>query len=135
MERMLTKKAVAAGCTIEVTVMNIGEDLQICLAGGEKPHIGCVVQTVPRQSLTGDGSWSATSSVWNRTGHKDEVLCRMLAEKICSACRVVTVCSGGVHIDGITREQIREVMDTVERMGNEIAEELISCEADCEYPL
>ena len=75
MERMLTKKATAAGCTMEVTVMKLGEDFQICLAGGEKPHIGCVVQAVPRESLTGDGSWSATSSVWNRTGHKDEVLC------------------------------------------------------------
>ena len=124
MERMLTKKAVAAGCPIEVTVLSIGEDLQSCLAGGEKPHIGCVVQAVPRESLTGDGSWSATSSVWNRTGHKDEVLCRMLAEKICSACRVVTVCSGGVHIDGITGEQIRELVDAMERIGDEIAEEL-----------
>ena len=102
MERMLTKKATAAGYTMEVTVMKIGEDFQICLAGGEKPHIGCVVQAVPRESLTGDGSWSATSSVWNRTGHKDEVLCRMLAEKICCACRTVTVCTGGVHIDRIT---------------------------------
>ena len=64
MERMLTKKTTAAGCTMEVTVMKIGEDFQICLAGGEKPHIGCVVQAVPRESLTGDGSWSATSSVW-----------------------------------------------------------------------
>ena len=43
MERMLTKKATAAGYTMEVTVMKIGEDFQICLAGGEKPHIGCVV--------------------------------------------------------------------------------------------
>ena len=124
MEGMLTKKATAAGFMMEVTVMKIGEDFQICLAGGEKPHIGCVVQAVPRESLTGDGSWSATSSVWNRTGHKDEVLCRMLAEKICSACRVVTVCSGGVHIDGITGEQIRELVDAMERIGDEIAEEL-----------
>lgn len=47
MERMLTKKTTAAGCTMEVTVMKIGEDFQICLSGGEKPHIGCVVQAVP----------------------------------------------------------------------------------------
>ena len=79
---------------------------------------------VPRESLTGDGSWSATSSVWNRTGHKDEVLCRMLAEKICCACRTVTVCTGGVHIDEITGEQIREIVDAVEKMGEEIAQDL-----------
>ena len=69
MEGMLTKKATAAGCMMEVTVMKIGEDFQICLAGGEKPHIGCVVQAVPRESLTGDGSWSATSSVWKTIGN------------------------------------------------------------------
>ena len=129
MERMLTKKATAAGCTMEVTVMKLGEDKRVLkrpdrLAGGEKPHIGCVVQAVPRESLTGDGSWSATSSVWNRTGHKDEVLCRMLAEKICCACRTVTVCTGGVHIDEITGEQIREIVDAVEKMGEEIAQDL-----------
>ena len=28
---------------MEVTVMKIGEDFQICLSGGEKPHIGCEV--------------------------------------------------------------------------------------------
>ena len=31
MEGMLTKKATAAGCMMEVTVMKIGEDFQICL--------------------------------------------------------------------------------------------------------
>ena len=48
----------------------------------------------------------------------------MLAEKICCACRTVTVCTGGVHIDGITGEQIREAVDAVEKMGEEIAQDL-----------
>ena len=71
MERMLTKKATAAGYTMEVTVMKIGEDFQICLAGGEKPHIGCVVQVVPRESLTGDGSWSATCLLYTSPSPRD----------------------------------------------------------------
>lgn len=36
MERMLTKKTTAAGCTMEVTVMKIGEDFQICLCRRRK---------------------------------------------------------------------------------------------------
>lgn len=60
----------------------IGEDVLICLKGGERPHLGCVVQTEPRVSLTGDGSVSATSSVLNFTGHKDEVICRWMAEQV-----------------------------------------------------
>lgn len=44
--------------------------------------------------------------------------------KICCACRTVTVCTGGVHIDEITGEQIREIVDAVEKMGEEIAQDL-----------
>lgn len=45
-----------AGITIEICEKAIGEDLVLTLSGGEKPHIGCVVQAVPRPSLSGDGT-------------------------------------------------------------------------------
>ena len=67
---------------------------------------------------TGDGSYSATYSVLNLTGHKDEYLCRKLSEQICAACQTTVVCTGGVHIDQITNEEIQEIMRTVEEMGN-----------------
>ena len=54
-----------AGITIEICEKAIGEDLVLTLSGGEKPHIGCVVQAVPRPSLSGDGTISVTSSVIN----------------------------------------------------------------------
>ena len=41
-----------AGITIEICEKAIGEDLVLTLSGGEKPHIGCVVQAVPRPSLS-----------------------------------------------------------------------------------
>ena len=50
-----------AGITIEICEKAIGEDLVLTLSGGEKPHIGCVVQAVPRPSLSGDGTISVTS--------------------------------------------------------------------------
>ena len=99
-----------AGIPIEVCEKEIGEDLVITLSGGEKPHIGCVVQAVPRLSLSGDGSVSVTSSVMNLTGHKDEFLCRRLAEKRCRETGKVVVCTGGVHMDYITKEQIEELI-------------------------
>ncbi|MBQ6397572.1 MAG: hypothetical protein IJI06_05425 [Oscillospiraceae bacterium] len=48
-----------------------------------KPHIGCAVLAIPRPSLKSDGSMSCTSSVLNLSGHKDETLCRLLAERAC----------------------------------------------------
>lgn len=124
MEWMLKKKRQAAGHFIEVGVSRIGNDVLLCLEGGTKPHIGCVVQAVPRLSLTGDGSGSATASVLNLTGHKDEYLCRQLAEKICSKLGTVVVCTGGFHIDNMTKEQIKEVLQAVDEIAEEILESL-----------
>ena len=85
----------------------------ICLKGGEKPHLGCVVQTEPRVSLTGDDSVSATSSVLNFPGHKDEVICRWMAEKVSKELGKRVVCTGGFHKEGISEKEIREVQESV----------------------
>ena len=124
MEWITGKKRSVADSYIRISAGTIGNDILICLEGGTKPHIGCVVQAVPRPSLTGDGSGSATASVLNLTGHKDEYLCRKLAEKICGSLGRVTVCTGGFHLDGIIKEQIKEVMEVVEQMSEEILQEL-----------
>ena len=108
-----------AGITIEICQKAIGEDLVLTLSGGEKPHIGCVVQAVPRPSLSGDGTISVTSSVINLTGHKDEFLCRRLAENRCRETGKVVVCTGGVHMDYITGEQIEELLKNIDRMMTE----------------
>lgn len=82
---------------------------------------------MPRPSLTGDGSGSTTASVLNLTGHKDEYLCRKLAEKICGKMKIVRVCIGGFHLDGldgIVKERIKEVMEVAEQMSEEILQEL-----------
>ncbi|WP_346684355.1 hypothetical protein [Anaerostipes butyraticus] len=99
-----------------VKIFRIGDDIHITLQGGEKPHIGCVVLAVPRPSMEGNGTRSSTASVLNVTGHKDEILCRWLAEQMAARENAVTVCCGGFHMDHITKEQIREVKEAVEEI-------------------
>ena len=112
MEGAITRKQIA-GITIEIQETRIGDDIVLILAGGDKPHIGCVVQAVPRPSLTNDGSISVTSSVLNLTGHKDGFLCRKLAEKRCRETGRIVVCTGGVHIENITKEQIHKLLEEI----------------------
>lgn len=114
MEWLVRECMEAAGCSLEVSATFVGEDILVCLQGGERPHLGCVVQTEPRESLTGDGSVSATSSVLNYPGHKDEVVCRYVAEKISRELKRRVVCTGGFHKDGINVDEIREVQMAVE---------------------
>ena len=97
----------------------------LCVSGGTKPHIGCVVQAVPRLSLSGDGTQSATASVLNLTGHKDEFLCRKLAEIVCSRLGVTVVCTGGFHLDGMTDGQIRELLAVTEDIGEKFAKQML----------
>lgn len=124
MEWDLIKHKELTYSSVTVSAARLGGDILLAVRGGEKPHIGCTVQAVPRESLTGDGSISVTSSVMNLLGHKDEALCRSLAEQVCKKTAAVVVCTGGFHMDGIKKEQIKEVTEAVDQIGNMIAEEL-----------
>ncbi len=117
MERII-KKVLSFG-ELSLRITEVGEDVHLLLTGGDRPHIGCTVLAVPRPSLTGNGENSATSSVLNLTGHKDEVICRYLAEEVAKRKNAVTVCSGGFHVDNITKEQIDQVLEAVKDMAHD----------------
>lgn len=102
---------------ISMYVLKAGDDYNITILGGDKPHIGSSVLAVPRLSLTGDGSVSATSSVMNMVGHKDEQICRYVAEKICAKKNAVVLCSGGFHVDDISKDGIGEVLEAVKELA------------------
>ena len=96
---------------LKIEIKSVGEDILILVIGGDKPHIGSAVLAIPRKSLNSD-SISCTSSVLNVTGHKDEKICRYVAESFCKRYNSVVVCTGGFHVDNLTAEQIQEVIDS-----------------------
>lgn len=98
----------------------VGADIAAVLYGGSRPHIGCAVLCVPRESLTGDGTVSCTSSVLNVTGHKDEDLCRKVGEELCRKYNAVVNCSGGFHKDDISMDEIEEVLCAVRDLLDQI---------------
>lgn len=121
MERFIEKELSFAKLSVQMKCL--GNDYLITVWGGEKPHIGCTVLAVPRPSLTGDGTISVTSSVLNVTGHKDEEICRRLAEQIAKKKNAVTVCTGGFHMEHIEKAQIQEVLEAVGEIENVLGKE------------
>lgn len=117
MERIIEKEL--SFLTLKLEISTLGKDINILVSGGSA-HIGCTVLALPRPSLTGDGTLSSTSSVINVTGHKDEQVCRYIAEAICAKKNTTVVCTGGIHIDGITKEQIEELQSALVSMTNAI---------------
>lgn len=105
---------------IKLYVLKLGDDYNITISGGDKPHIGSSVLAIPRLSLTGDGSISATSSLMNMIGHKDEHICRYIAEKVCINKNAVVICSGGFHVDNISKDGINEVLKAVKELADMI---------------
>ena len=105
-----------------VEIRRLGSDYHILVSGGERPHIGCTVLALPRPSLDGSGRISSTASVLNVMGHKDEEVCRYLAETVSAGKNAIVVCTGGIHMDGITKEQIAEIVETMRIIAVEIVE-------------
>lgn len=120
MKRIIEKKLSFA--VLHVSLEKVGNDYVILLEGGESPHIGCAVLAVPRPSLHRDGSVSCTSSVLNVTGHKDEEICRKMAEAVCRRWQSVVVCAGGFHTDNITEGQIEELLCVLPEVIEELTE-------------
>lgn len=98
---------------IAVELRQCGSDLSATVTGGAA-HIGCVALATPRPSLSGDASVSCTSSALNVIGHKDEAIVRPVTEALCRASGRTVVGVGGVHVDGITPDQLAEVAAAVE---------------------
>lgn len=100
---------------IYIKIVNIGDDLLIAVRGGTREHIGCTVVSIPRPSLKDDGRNSCTSSVWNLVGHKDEEVCRRLAEAYCKITGKLIVCTGGIHAESLQAPQIEELISKIEK--------------------
>ena len=108
MEWTVVKKISTPDFDIEAGAAKIGEDILLYIQGGDKPHIGCTVMAVPRPSLSGNGERSVTSSVMNLTGHKDENICRMLAEDVCRTCGKTVVCTSFTIIAPVSDQESME---------------------------
>ena len=93
-------------------VTQLGKDLCILIHGGEA-HIGSIAVAIPRPSLADANKISSTTSVYNLTGHKDDLLSQPLAREIAAQTnRVVTVIAG-FHLEQISEDEIKGVLSNL----------------------
>ena len=102
---------------LSAEIMFIGTDLLVVVSGGDAPHIGSVAVALPRVSLRDRGVMSATSSVYNIPGHKDQVLAQRVSEVLASRLNRTVVAVAGFHKDGISERGIKKVMENAERLA------------------
>lgn len=110
---------------LEMKAITVGNDLCIIVSGGDKPHIGCVTLSVSRPSLADSKFNSATTSILNLTGHKDDEAAKYVSHTLSSRLNKVVVVTCGIHIDNITTEEINVVMRLIKEMTETLAEKLL----------
>lgn len=117
------QEALFDGYSVCCDIIPMGKDYTLAVYGGDTPHVGSVVMAIARPSLTGEGV-SATSSVINGVGHKDEEVGRIFAEAVAKAKLCTAVCSCGIHVDNIRPEQIKTVMESCKRLLHRVLESI-----------
>ena len=116
--RFFTAGAVPYKVSAEVRL--IGADLLVVITGGDRPHIGSAAVALPRASLRDRGVMSATSSVYNIPGHKDQVIAQRILEVLSSGLNRTVVAVAGFHLEGISEKGIKKVMENAERLAEKI---------------
>jgi len=105
---------------LSAEVKLIGSDLLVVITGGDKPHIGSVAVAMPRPSLQNRRVMSATSSVYNVPGHKDQVIAQRISEVLSSKLNCTAVVMAGFHSDGISEKGIKKVIENAEKLAQKI---------------
>ncbi|MHB8156059.1 MAG: prenylated flavin chaperone LpdD [Desulfocucumaceae bacterium] len=94
------------------------------LVGGEEPHLGAVVLSVPRQSLGDPKKISCTSSVLPLPGHKDDEAARPLAELLARETGFPVSVSAGLHINNAGLEDIEKLKENTLECGKQLLDQL-----------
>ncbi|MEW5954281.1 MAG: hypothetical protein AB1815_11265 [Bacillota bacterium] len=82
------------------------DGLIVQLLGGERPHVGAVVLSQPRSSLSRPGEISCNSVVVPRLGHKDDEIAKPLAERLTKAFNSPVAVVAGLHVESASAEDI-----------------------------
>lgn len=106
---------------LSALLIPMGEDLLVVLSGG-KAHIGAVAMATPRPSLADPSRTSATSSVFNYVGHKDDAVARPMSDLISTRLERKVVVVAGVHWDDVTQDDIHLVMKVAKKLTEKIIE-------------
>lgn len=105
---------------IDLKAFVIGNDLCVIVSGGDRPHIGCVTLSVPRLSLADSNNKSATTSVLNLLGHKDDEAAKYISHTLSSRLNKNVVVTCGIHVDNITQKEIEITMCILKELTDKL---------------
>ena len=97
----------------------MGEDWNVMITGGDRPHIGAAALGVPYQRP--DGRRTSGASVLVIPPHKEDVLARQAALLLARRTERTVLVSCGIHVDNLTSREIGDFMAMAEAAVEELA--------------
>jgi hypothetical protein len=92
---------------VSLWAFHMGEDVIVCIHN-ENAHIGAVAVAEYDHKRQ-----RASTSVITRSGHKDDVVAQKAAYSISKHTKKPVCAIAGIHIDNITEEEIKQVLENV----------------------
>lgn len=103
---------------VELFVLTTQDGLVAYLYGGEKPHAGAAVISLPRPSLADTADASCDSVIVPRPGHKDQIAGQLVAEQLCRDLQTAVFLTAGIHIDDASTAEIEELLANCQTVAN-----------------
>lgn len=97
-----------------------GKGIICALVGGEEPHLGAVVMSLPRPSLADPCKTSCTSTIVPLIGHKDDQAAKTLAELLVRETGQPVSVSAGLHISRATTGDIEVLVKNAADCGHKL---------------
>lgn len=85
------------------------EGIIVQLLGGDKPHVGAIVLSLPRPSRSAPGERRTTTTVLPLYGHQDDEVARPVAEELARKSGQPVVVVAGIHIDQASAADIERI--------------------------
>lgn len=112
--------------TLNVKVQEVGKDLNICIFGGDEPHIGAVALGIPVALPHDPLIHTSSVSLMTVPGHKEDEFALRVARQLAKQLNKVIVVSCGIHIQDIKKEEIFQLSELLDDIINELLSTLAS---------
>lgn len=106
---------------INCKAINIGNDWNITIYGGDIPHIGAVAVGIPIDLPHNINKLTSSSSLITVPGHKEDEIVNKSAKLLAKQLNTTVVVSCGIHIKNITFDEINILNNIIYNLINKLS--------------
>ncbi len=107
---------------ISAKILSIGKDILIVVTGGES-HIGAVGVTIPTDSIV-TGNLTAYTSTITLPSHKEDIIVKLIGEKVSKKTGKNVVVVAGIHFDNLNQDKIEKIVENCRELSDKIIKKL-----------